>query len=228
MLGTAMGLGDFSNYTDEEALTELLAVEPFISMGITLDRLRKEGDVRYAPPTIAGESGSFPTATGKVEFYVEDPAPRIFTGAQIDVEKNHLAHFYPPLEVWPDSPTAGQYPFILMSERARNRWHSSNFNCFWLNELEPEPTLRMNPGDAAAKGIGDGEYVECFNDRGAAVAKVVLSAAMRPGCLTYVKGMQSHQYKSGNFAMLTHNKYDPLAMNSSFFDCGVDIRKWEA
>jgi molybdopterin-containing oxidoreductase family molybdopterin binding subunit len=227
MLGAAMGLEDFSNYTDEEALRELLAVEPLISMGITLEALREQGDIRYAPPTLAGEAGSFPTATGKVEFYVEEPAQRIFTGAEIDVPENRLAHFYPPLEAWPDSPTASKYPFILMSERARNRWHSSNFNCLWLNELEPEPTLRMNPEDAASRGIADGDYVECFNDRGSAVAKAVLSAGIRPNCLAYPKGMQSHQYASGNFAMLTHNRYDPLAINSSFFDCGVDIRKWE-
>jgi hypothetical protein len=45
--------------------------------------------------------------------------------------------------------------------------------------------------------------------------------------LSYPKGWQTRQYKSGNFSTLTHSEYDPLAVNSSFFDCMVEARKWE-
>lgn len=229
LIGTALGMGELFSYTDEEALRELLTVEPLISMGIDLDSLRKEGDMRYAPPSLAGASGSYPTASGKVEFYVENMSARLgnVTGATVDPSENHFAHFYPPLEAWPESEAQKKHPFILTSVRSRNRWHTSNFNVPWLNELDPEPTLFINPDDAKSNDLENGGYVEVYNDRGAAVAKVSVSSGMRPGMLAYPKGWQSHQYKSGNFGTLTHAEYDPLAMNASFFDCAVSIRKWE-
>jgi anaerobic selenocysteine-containing dehydrogenase len=232
LVGTAMGFGDLFAFSDEEALSELLAAEPLVSLGIDLAALRKQGDIRYAPPSLAGAAGSFPTPSGKAEFYIENLSPRIMNGvaattAQSSPDKNHLAYFYEPLEAWPGSAALKEYPFILTSVRARNRWHSSNFNVPWLNELEPEPTLFINPDDAASLGLKDGDYAEAYNARGSAVAKLCVSAGMRPGVLSYPKGWQSHQYKSGNFSTLTHSMYDPLAMNSSFFDCAVGLRKWE-
>jgi biotin/methionine sulfoxide reductase len=38
----------------------------------------------------------------------------------------------------------------------------------------------MNPGDAAARGLRDGDVVRVFNDRGACLAGLVLDDALRP------------------------------------------------
>ncbi|MFR5093272.1 MAG: molybdopterin dinucleotide binding domain-containing protein [Adlercreutzia equolifaciens] len=45
----------------------------------------------------------------------------------------------------------------------------------YLRELDPEPTIKMNPVDAEARGIVDGDYVEVYNDRGHCVARVVFN-----------------------------------------------------
>jgi molybdopterin-containing oxidoreductase family molybdopterin binding subunit len=227
-LAKGMGLGQAPafNYTADQFLSTVLDNDTCKAMGITLDALKTKGDMAYAPPTIAG-MGGYPTPSGKVEFYWENPAQRVVNGAQFDPSKYHLASFEKPLEAWPDSDTSSQYPFILMSERSRNRWHSSNFNVPWLNELDPEVIIRMNPDDAAAAGVKSGDYIECYNDRGSAVAKVAISAGIRPGVLSYPKGMQQIQYKAGNMATLTSNAYDPIAVNSSFFDCRVGVRAWK-
>lgn len=227
LLGSAMGFKEHFSYTHEDSLRALLDTPALSSVGITLDTLRKNGDMRMMPPSLAGAQGSFPTPSGKVEFYVENPAPRKEIGHKIDVAKNRLAHFYPPLEVWPEAEAAKKFPFQLISFRARNRWHTAGFNVPWLNELEKEQVVHMNNEDAAVLEISDGDYVEVFNDRGRAVAKVALNAGMRPGMLSYIKGLQSKQYKEGHFATLTHQEYDPLATNQSFFDCCVDVRKWK-
>ena len=87
--------------------------------------------------------------------------------------------------------------------------------------------INISPADAVFLGIEDGEFIECFNDRGSAVAKAAIHAGMRPGMLSYPKGLQSLQYKGGHFATLSHSEQDPLASNQSFFDCGVDVRKWK-
>ena len=46
----------------------------------------------------------------------------------------------------------------------------------------------MNPADAAARGIGDGDVVRLFNDRGSSLAAVILSDAVIPGVVQLSTG----------------------------------------
>jgi len=41
--------------------------------------------------------------------------------------------------------------------------------------------VRLNPGDAAARGLHDGDLVRIFNDRGACLAGLAVDEAVRPG-----------------------------------------------
>jgi biotin/methionine sulfoxide reductase len=41
--------------------------------------------------------------------------------------------------------------------------------------------VRMDPGDAEARGLRDGDLVRIFNDRGACLAGLALDEAVRPG-----------------------------------------------
>jgi len=50
-----------------------------------------------------------------------------------------------------------------------------------------EPIL-INPADASARGIGDGDVVRVFSQRGACLAGAVLSAAVRPGVAQLATG----------------------------------------
>lgn len=226
LLGKGLGLGEYFEGNDESWLRELLDTEAFTAQGITLDTLRKERDIRFAPPSIAYTDGQYPTSTGKVEFYSETPVARMEFAQERDEAAEHLPRFFPPYEAWHETEAMKKYPLILISERSRNRWHSQGFDGRWLQEISPEPTLRMNKDDAEARGITDGDYVEVYNDRGHAVTKVYLCAGMRPGMISYPKGWQSHQYKEGSFSELSHSHFDPYAVNSSFFDTCVDVRAW--
>ena len=94
--------------------------------------------------------------------------------------------------------------------------HTQWFNIEWLRELDPEPTLLMNPRDAAVRHIQNGDYVEVFNDRGHAVARAVLSDGIREGVLSYPKGWQRHQHKAGSFSELDTIAFDPVGRESVF------------
>jgi len=48
--------------------------------------------------------------------------------------------------------------------------------------------VRIHPQDAVARGIGDGDIVRLYNDRGACLAGAVLSAALRPGVVQLSTG----------------------------------------
>ncbi|MEG0322699.1 MAG: molybdopterin dinucleotide binding domain-containing protein, partial [Raoultibacter sp.] len=226
LLGKSMGVGEYFEGNDEAWLSELLASPALKAAGITLDALRENINMRFAPPSIAYESGKYSTSTGKVEFYSEAPAARIEFGQERDIDAEHLPRFFPPIEAWPETEEMKKFPLQLISERSRNRWHSQGFDGMWLQEISPEPTIRMNIEDAEARGIEDGDYIEVYNDRGHAVAKAYKCAGMRPGMMVYPKGWQTHQYKAGNFSELSHSHFDPFAVSSSFFDTCVEVRSW--
>ena len=96
----------------------------------------------------------------------------------------------------------------------------------YLRELDPEPTIKMNPVDARERGIADGSYVEVFNDRGHCVAKAVLNEGIRPGCTVYPKSWQQNQFKAGSWSELLTSVYDPVGVNESYFDNLVEVRVW--
>src|SRR6202022_2477566 len=48
--------------------------------------------------------------------------------------------------------------------------------------------VRINPRDAAARNIRDGDIVRLYNDRGACLAGAVLSEALRPGVVQLATG----------------------------------------
>lgn len=91
---------------------------------------------------------------------------------------------------WLGNPLSKQYPFHLLSNQPYTRLHSQLDNGIVsqnskVKEREP---LRINPQDALAKGIKDGDLVRVFNSRGAFLAGAILSDALRPNVLQIATG----------------------------------------
>ena len=227
LLAEGLGIGAYFEGDDESWLREQLNFPALTAQGITLDALREKKDMRYIPAGVGYADGKYYTPTGKVEFYCEKPLPRVDLGLDLDVAPERLPRFYPPFEAWPGTDAMEKYPLILIPEHSRGRFHTGGFDGVWLNEIERGPIVRMNPDDAKARGIEDGDDVEVYNDRGHGVARAVLDAGKRPGMLQYPKGLQGRQYKSGDLASLCSLHMDPFAVNSSFGDTCVEVRKWD-
>ena len=200
--------------------------------GISYESAKEKKEIRFLPdePYIAWKDGKgFSNASGRLEFYLENPLPRAASTKEITEElmdRERLPHWFPPKEAWPESEAMQKYPFYFLSERPRFRVHSQWYNVKALRELDPEPIVKINPKDADEKGIEDGSYVECFNDRGSAVGRAIYSEAVRPGVLVYPKGWQRHQHKAGGWSELLDTDFDPFAVNGNFMDCVCDIRSW--
>lgn len=232
LIADKLGLGEYFELTDEEVLADFFESDYCRSAGITFDKVKELGDMRFCPdePHIAwSEENPFTTASGRFEFYLENPTPRAVTTKEIPPEmydRERLPHWFPPNEAWPENEIMQKYPFVLMSVRGRFRVHSQWYNVKMLRELDPEPTVSINPADAAARRIADGDYVECFNDRGHAVAKAVLSEGVRPGTLVYPKSWQRGQHKAGSWSELLSMEFDPFTVNANFMDVACDIRMW--
>lgn len=235
-LAEKLGLGTYFTLSNEEILEEAYGTDLAKATGLSMERLRKEKQIRFIPgdaetnPHIAYKDGAFGTASGRFEFYREMPLVRAATTktpTPEEIERNRMAHWFPPLEAWPENELYSKYPLVLMSERPRYRVHSQWFNTPLLREIDPEPYVKINPVDAESRGIIDGSYVECFNDRGTAVAKAVFSDAIRPGVLLYPKGWQLNQHKSGGWSLLSSTEFDVFAVNNNFMDVLCEIRTWK-
>jgi biotin/methionine sulfoxide reductase len=91
---------------------------------------------------------------------------------------------------WLGSEKAERHPLHLISNQPRTRLHSQLDH--GITSLKGkiggrEPVL-IHPKDAAARNIEDGEVVRLFNDRGACLAGVVISEALRPGVVVLPTG----------------------------------------
>lgn len=228
LLGKALGVGEHFEKTNEELIEQALDCDWMKSAGVSLPALKAKR-IMFLPslftPSLAAQ-GIYETPTGKVEFYVDYPVPRIDYGQDYDFEGEHLVRFYPPSEAWPGTPEMEKYPLILFSTRVHQRFHVQLFNCQWLLETDPEPSVRINPKDAQERGIPDGAYVEVFNDRGHAVAIAQYNEGIKPGCLSYPKGWSEAQHKAGHWSELSTSEFDPIGLNNSYFDTCVDVRLW--
>ncbi len=202
--------------------------------GITLENLREKGSIVCFEngEYLHGGNDIFPTPTGKMEFYLENVDRSIMwegmdDGEDYDKSYEHLPHWEPPHEAWDGNPLHEKYPLILGSIRNRYRTHTAFFTCDWLKELAPEPTLRLNPQDAAARGIVTGDYVRAFNDRAEVIMKAEVNNGIRPGMAIYPKGWQEFEHIKGCPANLASNYTNPAAYNNYNCDVLCEVEKWE-
>ncbi|MDR0500033.1 MAG: molybdopterin-dependent oxidoreductase [Coriobacteriales bacterium] len=233
-LAGALGLAEYFKMTDEEAMRELLTSDLGKALGVSYDNLVQKKELRFSfdNPHIAWSGGplsNYSSASGRLEFYLETPAPRGNSVKKVTpdlIERERLPHWFPPQEAWHESEAMKKYPLHFMSERPRYRVHSQWFSVKALRELDPEPFVKINPIDAMSRNIADGSYVECYNDRGHGVGKAVYSDAIRPGTLVYAKGWQLYQHKAGSWSELLTTDYDVFGVNSNFMDVACEIRPW--
>ena len=230
LLAPGLGVGKYFEQSDEEFMRILLDSDMCKALGITFERLKKEKAVRAIPgspndPFVFGKGGKFSTPSGRAEFYVEDPKPYVYFGQTYDPEGERLPNFRPPIEAWPDNPLYKKYPLVCITTRERWRVHSQWSKTPWLRELDPEPTVKINPKDAKKRGIKNGDIVEVFNDRGHVVLKAILSEAIRPGMINIARGWELNQHIEGSCQELTASHFNPVTVNQSFFDVLAEVRK---
>lgn len=230
LLAEGMGYPDLFTMTDDEYMHTILDTEALAARGISFDALKEKEDLYYKStnPWIPWAGNTFQTPSGRMEFYVESPTVQFDMGQKFDVEREHLPHYFNPTEAYEGSDAWNRgYHLILLSERPRFRVHSMFSDNVYLRELDPEPTVKINPADAKDRGLSEGEYVEVYNDRGHAVAKLVYNDGIRPGCMVYPKSWQMYQHKAGSWSELLTSAYDPVGVNESYFDNLVEVRAWK-
>jgi len=162
---------------------------------------------RFAPFA----QGGFPTPSGKCEFY----------SASLEKQGIDPLPFYnPPAE------NAEKYPLAFLSPPARNFLNSSFANSVRFRSLEGEPHLDMHPGDAAARGIADGDRVRVFNDRGSYRLRARVNGKPRPGVVVAPSvWWKKYSPDGGNANNLTSQRTSDLGGGATFYDCRVQVER---
>lgn len=226
LLAEKMGVGQYFQMTEGEYIENLLDTDKAREYGISYERLKEENYVRIAPKDwIYAEDGVFNTATGRAQFYVEDPQPSNDDPTLWDFEKEYLPYWEPPLEVWGGSEAKPEFPLQLITGRNRHRTHTQWFDAGPMQELDREPKASLNSTVAEEYGIAEGDKVRIYNERGSVVMLATVVENMPDGVIGITKGYTDEQFIEGHASNLTPNRMNPFCGNTPYNDCAVAIEK---
>jgi anaerobic selenocysteine-containing dehydrogenase len=183
-LARAMGFQEPWLQDDAETviheIVEATAAQSSRLAGITFERLQAEGSL---PLNIAEDeripfaNGVFGTPSGKVEFYSAqaaakgyDPVPDWQPEAETTLKRR-------------DALSTSNEPLPLLSPGAHHFISSTFGNQERMMAKEQAPTLQINPLDAEARNIHDGQLVRVSNERGWCRLVAEVTADVRPGVL---------------------------------------------
>jgi anaerobic selenocysteine-containing dehydrogenase len=217
-IARALGLEHPRLYDDDLDLgRQLLDSEACRERGITLEALRDQGWLRAAdfPVGVAPfAGGGFPTPSGKVELSSERLGERGL---------DPLVGYVPSHEI-ADEALAERYPLALLSTAARFFVNSTFASIPWHHGKVGAIRIHLNPGDAAARGIEEGDRVRVRNDRGSFEGEAVLTDATRPGVVFTYKSHWPKLVEGGmNPNATTPQRDADLGGSPTFQDNRVEV-----
>jgi formate dehydrogenase major subunit len=190
--------------TPEDVMREIVRVTPSWA-GVSYARLEGAG-LQYPVPT-PDHPGTpflfddrFPTADGR--------------GVFVPVE------YAPPVEL-PDH----DYPFVMNTGRQLYHWHTGTMTrrASGLDQREPTPIMEINPADAAALGVADGDLVRVTSRRNSLVISCRISERVAPGQV-----FVPFHFREAAANLLTNPVLDPYAKMAELKCCAVRIEPVEA
>lgn len=115
------------------------------------------------------------TPSGRIEIFSSD-----IDGFGYDDCVGHPAWFEP--SEWLGGERAQTYPLHLIANQPASRLHGQldGGALSQKSKVQGREPIRIHPGDAAERGLADGDVARVFNDRGACLAGVVIDDRLRP------------------------------------------------
>jgi biotin/methionine sulfoxide reductase len=171
------------------------------------------------------------TPTGKIEIVSEAVAGFDYADCP-----PHPA-WMPPAE-WLGSTTAARWPLHLVTHQPASRLHSQQDPgpVSRASKVAGREPIRINPVDAARRGIADGDIVRVFNTRGACLAGALIDPDVMAGVAVMATGAwfdppsaPGEPERHGNPNVLTLDiGTSPLAQGTSAQTALVEIERWTA
>ena len=162
-------------------------------------------------------SGELPTPSGKVEFCSATLAAQ---------GQDPLPAFVPPVESrW--GAEAKRYPMELLGRKNDNYMNSTFANLEGHRKMEKHKAgkLEMHPADAAARGIGEGDRVRIFNDRGELRLTALLADALPAGVVAGRLDWAKFHPEAANINVLTSERLTDIGGSPTFYSVLVEVEK---
>jgi DMSO reductase family type II enzyme molybdopterin subunit len=190
---------------DAEKVTDFVVEHSGSTKGVSLAGLKKTGIAKFvntggvgvqeniynsdwegkgvlqAMTDFVRHKASYMTLTGRQQYYIDHPW-------FLEAGESLPTHI--------ESPKAGgDYPFQLVSCHSRWSVHSVWRDTPMLLRLQRgEPALYLNPSDAEAIGVKDGEWGELSNDYGKMRMRIKYSTMVRPKVAYFFHAWEPHQF----------------------------------
>jgi len=195
-----MGGKGFDYEDPSRIMEEIASVAPSYG-GISFSRLEKEGGLQWPCPT------------------EEHPGTPVLHTDLFSRGKGQFVplEYKPPAEL-PDD----EYPLILTTERSLFHYHTGTMTrkVRGLNIFRGEELVEINPEDASALGIGDGEKVKVISRRGKIWAKAKVTEDSPVGVVS-----MSFHFAESPTNQLTNPALDPVAKIPELKVSAVRIEK---
>jgi ferredoxin-nitrate reductase len=212
----AMGFQGF-DYPSMEAIylehIRLTAGTSLDSTGLNYSILRERGSVQW--PYRASQAAP-------------DTA-RLFTDQQF-YTPSRRAVIHPVAATFRSEAPDEDFPFILTTGRIRDQWHTmtKTGRVSKLSKHLPQAFLELNPQDAAALAVREGDLVTVQSRRGEVRVAARLSAGIRLGVvflpIHWGKLLGSDLNRANN---VTSGALDPISKEPDFKYCAVQVMKYK-
>jgi trimethylamine-N-oxide reductase (cytochrome c) len=180
------------------------------------------------------------TPSGKIEFFSQ----RLYKNLPDDKERPPVPHYIPSWEGH-TSPLAKKYPLQMITPHPRYSYHSQYEFISWIREIPLHRIkkdgyyywpVRINPTDAAARGINNNDIVRVYNDRARVLCIAMVTHRVRPGTIhAYYSawydpvepGKVGSLDRGGAVNFLVSNRGTSENAPGMVAQCLVEIEKWE-
>jgi len=198
-LGQRMGSDGFNFDNPSQIMDEIARLTPSYG-GMSYQRLETDG-LQWPCPT------------------AEHPGTRFLHAERFTRGKGRFIplEYKPPVEL-PDA----QYPLLLTTGRSLYHWHTGTVTrkVTGLNQLMGEGLVEINPADAAALDIADGDLVSVMSRRGKITARAKITDASAPG-----EVFMTFHFAESPTNQLTNPALDPVSKIPELKVCAVSIEK---
>ena len=116
--------------------------------------------------------------------------------------------------------TNAEYPMLLTTGRMLYQYNISTRESAVLDSFAPHERAEVNPVDAAAIGVADGDQMRVTSRRGSLVTRVKLTDRVPPGIM-----FMTFHFRETAVNELTNSAFDPIAKTAEYKVSAVKIEK---
>ena len=206
--------------TDEEIIRDVLVDgerNPLLE-GVTYEYLKENGWAmgRFDSPRRRYTEIGWPTADGKIQIYSD---------ALQELGQDPLPTYVPEVEGQEDA-LRERYPLQVLSTASHYFIGDSFQTVERLRAMQSRPTFELNPDDARARGIEDGDLCRLFNDRGETFGYAVVIEGLLSGVLGTQKQFKGSDTPGGvNVNALNSEVLSDFGFAPTFYSCLAEVEK---